>query len=75
MINYNNLLLPELLDLLAIKTKRLSEFIANRQFEGEEYTGCRNEIREIQLAILEKQKNAEPPTISGLNSDRFNIAI
>jgi hypothetical protein len=73
MINYNNLTLPQLFDLLAKKTKRLSEFIAQRQFKNEDYLDCRDEIREIQKTIGQKQKDCGD--VSKMNSDGFNIAI
>jgi hypothetical protein len=54
--------LSVLVDLLAKHTTEYSRLIANGQFKGEEYTKCRNTIRELQKAIqlriqLRKQGN------------------
>jgi hypothetical protein len=73
MINYNNLTISQLLDLLAKKTKQLSEFIAHRQFKNEEYLECRSEITKIQKTIEQKQKDSGD--VSKMNTGGFNIAI
>lgn len=58
MTTYETLTLPELYDLLAKETKRLSELIANRQFQSDEYLKCSNAIKKIQKIIHQKQESS-----------------
>ena len=74
MITYDNLTLTELFDLLAKKTDRLSELIANHQFQNEEYLECSHAIKEIQDAIQQKQKlsGQSSKNIQSLRPDKLN---
>jgi len=59
-MNYTDLPLHELIDLLPTKTKRMLGLMSNGQFQqSKEYLECRKDIEEIQKIILQKKKFQE----------------